>query len=266
MQQGPASDWESFLGELDEPYRSELSDLIHDSAKALDNDDIDAMLDTLKSDFDNLSAYTKARIASTTLTKRAMRHGKRQSVPGVLSIGASLDDADKIDISGILGPNQSLDLNGMLSQSGVQAQPEDFFQDAPLELADSSISPVFSSLNDELASLIEAGGLDPNGMLSSVAPSPLPLEAPEQNPYEGISSNWDSALDVSQPAKAIEGLDATIQASKANHIGSNKAPKLPFSSAEAARTNAQAQGSVMDWFQRNVRPSLNEDVDAKIME
>jgi hypothetical protein len=268
MQEGPASDWESFLGELDEPYQSELAGLIHDSVKAFNNDEVDAMTATLKADFDNLSAETKDKIASATLTKRVMRHGKRQSIPGVLSIGPGLDDADKVvDLSNILGPNKSLDPNGMLGQDGVQAQPEDFFQDAPLELAESSVSPVFSSSNAELASLIEAGGLDPNGMLSSVAPSPFSFEAPEQNPYEDLQSNWDSALDTSRPAQAIEGLDATIQASKANHIGNDKLPKLPFSSAEAAYTNAQAQaqGGVMDWFQRTVRPSLNKDVDAKIV-
>jgi hypothetical protein len=266
--QGPASDWESFLGELDEPYQSELTELIHDSAKAFNNNEVDAMTATLRADFDNLGADTKAKIASATLTKRAMRHGKRQRVPGVLSVGPNLDDADKVvNLSSILGPNRSLDPNGMLSQDGIQAQPEDFFQDAPLELADSSVSPVSSSSNAELASLIEEGGLDPNGMLSPVAPSPLSFEAPEQNPYEDLQSNWDSALDASQPAKAIEGLDATIQASKANHIGNDKVPKLPFSSAKAAYTNAraQAQGSVMDWFQRTVRLSLDKNVDAKIM-
>ena len=268
MQQGPASDLESFLGELDEPYQSELTELIHDSAKAFKNNEVDATTATLKADFDNLSAETKEKIASATLTKRVMRHGKRQSIPGVLSVGPGLDDADKVvDLSAILGPNKSLDPNGMLSQDGVQAQPEDFFQDAPLELADSSISPVFSSSNAELASLIEAGGLDPNGMLDPVAPSPVSFEASEQNPYEDLQSNWDPALDTSRPAQAIEGLDATIQASKANHIGNDKVPKLPFSSTEAAYTNARAQahGGVMDWFQRNVRPSLNKEVDAKIM-
>jgi hypothetical protein len=268
MQEGPASDWESFLGELDEPYQSELAGLIHDSAKAFNNAEVDAMTATLRADFDNLSADTKAKIASATLTKRAMRHGKRQRVPGVLSLGPNLDDADKeFDLSAILGPNKSLDPNGMLSQDGVQAQPEDFFQDAPLELDDSSVSPVSSSSNAELASLIEAGGLDPNGMLDPVAHSPLSFEAPEQNPYEDLQSNWDSALDTSRPAQAIEGLDATIQASKANHIGNDKVPKLPFSSAEAAYTDAQAQaqGGVMGWFQRNFRPSLDKSVDAEIV-
>ena len=122
----------------------------------------------------------------------------------VLSVGTGLDDADKmVDLSAILGPNKSLDPNGMLSQDGVQAQPEDFFQDAPLELADSSISPVSSSSNAELASLIEAGGLDPNGMLDPVAPFPVSFEGPEQNPYEDLQSNWDPSLDTSRPAQAI---------------------------------------------------------------
>ena len=258
MKRSPASDWESLLGELDEPYQSELAELIHDSAKAFDNDNVDAMTPTLKSDFDNLSDDTKARIASATFTKRAMRHGKRQSGSGVLSIGSNLDDADEmVDLSAILGPNKSLDPNGMLSQSDVQAQPEDFFQDAPLELDDSSISPVSSDSNAELASLIEAGGLDPNGMLDPVAPSSVSLEEPEQNPYEDLQSNWNAALDTSRPAQAMEGLDATLQASKANHIGDDKVLELPFST--------EAQGSLMDWFQRNVRPSLDKEFDAKIM-
>ena len=82
MQQGPASDLESFLGELDEQCQSELAELIHDSAKAFKNNEVDATTATLKADFDNLSAETKEKIASATIVKRVMRHGKRQSIPG----------------------------------------------------------------------------------------------------------------------------------------------------------------------------------------
>ncbi|KAF3001961.1 hypothetical protein E8E13_007358 [Curvularia kusanoi] len=285
MQQGPASDWESFLGELDESHQSELTGLIHDSAKAVNNDNVDAMAATLKSDFDNLSADTKAQLvdglaSATTLSRRSMRHGRRQAIPGVQSIGPNLDDAQKLDLSSILGPSGSLDPNNMLSPGGgsfADPSPEDFIEPGtPLELADSSVNPVNSNSHAELAAIINAGGLDPNNMLNTAATHFY--EAPEQDPYEDIRSNWGSALDASQPVRALEGLDATLQASQLNHIGSKKVPKLPFSPPAvqgnaAVRANAQVQplaqaapqGSVAEWFHRYVKPSLRKEVDAEIV-
>ncbi|KAJ4989172.1 hypothetical protein SVAN01_05251 [Stagonosporopsis vannaccii] len=290
MQQGPASDWESFLGELGESYQSELAGLIQDSAQAVNEDALDdSFAETLQSDFEDLSDSTKAQLVegfATTFGKRDMRHGKRQAAPpGALSIGPNLDDADKVDLSSILGQTGSLDpFNQAFPASsfpgspvdgarpvGIRPRPVDTFDALP----DSSVSG--STANPELAAILAAGGLDPNGMLSQIPDDDTTLSQPLEDPYADIRAPWDTALDASQPAQALEGLRETLQASKNNHIGSRVSRESSGAGAPASFRNAVAQPSsvlaasqnaeqrnVLLWFHRYVKPSWNKDVDAEI--
>lgn len=281
MQQGPANDWESFLGELDESYQSELAGLIHDSAQAVNEDALDdSFAATLEADIENLSDSTKAQLVkgfATTFGKRDMRHGKRQaSPPGALSIGPNLDDAAKVDLSSVLGQAGSLDPFGQAVPSrffpgspvdgarpdGIRPRPVDTFNSLP----DSSVTG--STRDPELAAILAAGGLDPNGMRSQLPDddNDAALSQHLEDPYADIRGPWDDALDTHQPTPGLEGLRETLQASKENHIGS----RLPLRSAVAQPSSALSasqdaeQRNVLLWFNRYVKPSWNKDVDAEI--
>lgn len=270
FQQGPASDWESFLGELDESKQSELTGLIHDSAKAVNNDDLDALADTLKSDFHGLSDNTKTTLlegfGAKTFGKRSMRHAKRQEfsgVPGVQSVGPNLDDAQKVDLSGF----PPLDPNNQLQGLAAAGTPVDSARPPPRgsfeQLAGSSVG---AGSDPELAMILANGGLDPNGMLSNPVVG-SPVDEPE-DPYSDLRQHLEPAFGTSKP---LEGLDATLQAAKNNHF-SGKKPNFPFvpqaggsAAAQQAGIAAKQQGNVLQWFQRFVKPSWNKDVDAEIV-
>lgn len=289
-------EWESFLDELDESKREELKGLIAHSASALSSpDDMDHLAQILKQDFENLDASTKARLLSawapgpvlTTIPEKRMRHDKRQSdIPGVQSLGPNLDNAPKVDLSAILGSAGTLDPNHQLTPS--PALPEEYYQPAPI-LPYDPLDPYSVPTNldpAELAAILgSAGTLDPNGMLS---PQVGQLgdavdDVRITDPYADIRENWAPAFDTSPFAttEPLPGLEATIRASKKNHIG-NKDLRLPFArplaggsaaaeqaaaaAAQAdAKADAQARAEVAQWFNRFVRPSGRSDVDATIV-
>ncbi|KAF3046631.1 hypothetical protein E8E12_011328 [Didymella heteroderae] len=275
FQQGPASDWESFIGELDESKQPELARLIHDSAKAVNNDDLDNLAYALQSDFDDLSDETKSALmkgfGATTIGKRSMRYAKRQDfavVPGVQSIGPNLDDALKIDVSGF-----NLDPNNQLNGLAAGGTPVDSNSPPSFQELD---GPVASLDDPELLDILASGGLDPNGMLGSPA-GVAPVDDVVEDPYADIRQNLEPSFAGSKP---LEGLDATLQAAKDNRF-SGKNPRLswvPTAGGSAAAQQAEAaakqqagtaatqqQGNVLQWFQRFVKPSWNKDVDAEIV-
>lgn len=272
------SEASQLLSELPESKQSELAGLIFHSSDAVENNDVDAMADVLKSDLVNLNDVIKSVLmegfGATTIGRRTMRYAKRQDiagVPGVLSIGPNLDDApNRIDLSGFkLDPNNQL--NGLA---------------APGKLVDSTAPPSFDELEAPVASLADpelldilaSGGLDPNGMLSSPAGGALVDDVATEDPYAPIRQSLAPSFAGIAP---LEGLDATLQAAKNNHF-SGKTPRLSWAptaggsaavqQAEAAAKQAagaaatqQKQGNVMQWFQRFVKPSWNKDVDAEIV-
>lgn len=178
-----------------------MNRLVHDSAKAVNNNELESLASTLKADFEDLTQATKARLLNAApvlanMKKRSMRHGKRQgSIPGAQSIGPNLDDAQKVDLSGILGHAGTLDPLGQLSQSGpgqlVDELPANIL--APLQ----AVSPfaqldedsVDRGINPDLSAILgEAGTLDPNHMLSPQAglPGSVVDKVAVQDPYAGI--------------------------------------------------------------------------------
>ncbi|KAJ4382910.1 hypothetical protein N0V86_002137 [Didymella sp. IMI 355093] len=261
-QQGPASDWEAFLGELDESKQPELAGLIHDSAKAVNNNNFNALADTLKSDFEDLSDDTKSTLlegfGATTFEKRSMRHGKRQEfagVPGVQSIGPNLDDATKIDVSGF-----NLDPNNQLSGLAAGGTPVDS-DSPPAPGSSAQLAGSAAGLGDpELLHILANGGLDPNGMLSSPVGGAPVDDVPVAAPYADVRQNLEPAFGASQP---LEGLDATLQAAKNNHF-SGKNPGLSWVPEAGGSATAQ-QANVLQWFQRSVKPSWNKNVDAEMI-
>ena len=284
FQQGPASNWEAFLSELDRSSQGELHRLVHDSAKAVNNNDLESLTATLKKDFEDLSADTKAKIQSAApvlanMQKRSMRHGKRQSaIPGAQSIGPNLDDAEKVDLS-FLGKSGSLNPFGQ-PLGGVAPAPladdvsEVFRAPSPIigELADSSID---IGISPEAAAILKAGGLDPYGMKNPNTQLGSPVDDTiEQDPYADLRPlKWDPALDQGAPKQALEGLDATLQAAKGNKF-TERPPKLSFAptfqsgsaaASQAAAKGAQEQGEVLRWFHRVMKPSGNKDVDAEVV-
>ncbi|KAF1932377.1 uncharacterized protein M421DRAFT_89677 [Didymella exigua CBS 183.55] len=269
FQQGPASDWESFLGELDESKQPELAGLIHDSAKAVNNDNLDTLADTLRSDFGDLSEYTKSALlegfAATTFGKRSLRLAKRQEffgVPGVQSIGPNLDDAQKIDLSGF-----NLDPNNQLNGLAAGGTPVDTDRPPTPGSFEQLSDPSISLGDPELLDILVSGGLDPNGMRSPVGGAPVD-DVEETDPYEGIRQSLEPAFGSGKP---LEGLDATLQAAKNNRFSERK-PSLSWvpqaggsAAAQQAVAAAKQQGNVMLWFQKSIKPSWNKDVDAEIM-
>ncbi|XPS70445.1 hypothetical protein M3J07_002664 [Ascochyta lentis] len=285
MQQGPASDWESFLGELDESKQEELHGLIHDSAAAVNYNRMDGLASTLKADFEDLSDASKAKLLNgwapgpvlTAVQERSMRNGKRQAgVPGAQSLGPDLDDAQKTDLSAILGHAGTLDpFNQLQGGAGNFADdlPEDYLtpSQAASPYAQLDDSSVAHGLNPSLSAILGAAGtLDPNGMLGSQAGKPGTIVDETEDPYADLRPlSWDSALDVGSK-EALPGLEATIQAAKGNHVG-QKVPKFPFApqpggSAAAAQAQASEQARLLKWFNRFVRPSGRSDVDATIVQ
>ena len=288
FQQGPASDWEAFLSELDESNQGELHRLVHDSAKAVNNDDLESLTAQLKEDFALLSAETKSKLQSAApvlanMQKRTMRHGKRADVPGVQSIGPNLDDAQKVDLS-FLGATGSLNpFRQPLGNVAPEPLADDVLDasDAPTflpgELPDSSVD---IGTSPEAAALLAAGGLDPYGMNSPVGGSPVD-DPSVVDPYADIRpTSWDAALGQAGPEQALEGLDATIQAAKSNKFTERPSNPIPFepilqggsaAAAQAAAKGAQQQGvaqeqgEVLKWFYRFVKPSWNKDIDAEIV-
>ncbi|KAF3051950.1 hypothetical protein E8E11_007773 [Didymella keratinophila] len=276
-----ASEASQLLSELAESKKSELAALIYHSSDAVKHNNVDAMADVLKSDLDNLSDDTKSALlegfGATTIGKRSMRYAKRQDfagVPGVLSIGPNLDDADdaqKVDLSGF-----HLDPNNQLSGLAAPGKLVDDNKPPSLEQPD---GPVTSLADPELLDILASGGLDPNGMLSSPAGGAPVDDGVVEDPYQGIRQTL--APSFAGGAK-LEGLDATLQAAEDNHF-SGKAPRLSWTStaggsaaaqqaeaaakqqAGAAATQQLQQGNVMQWFQRFVKPSRNKDVDAEIV-
>ncbi|KAJ4322570.1 hypothetical protein N0V94_002332 [Neodidymelliopsis sp. IMI 364377] len=264
----------SFLGELDESARPELKALIQDVADALNTNDVENLAPKLRTDLNNMNDETKAKIVTghvpgpvlKTLEERSMRHGKRQ-IPGVLSIGPNLDDASKVDLSSILGPAGTLDPNNQITPylgAGSILDP-DYSPPSFDALPDSSIN---TALGPQLAHILGAAGtLDPNNQLDpSLSPGSPVDDVVVVDPYADLRNGWKSALDP-ESVDAIEGLEATIQAAKANHVGAK--PKLPFSigvpqGGSAAAQQAQA-AALLSWFQRNVRPSGRSDVDPVIL-
>jgi hypothetical protein len=284
FQQGPASNWEAFLSELDKPNQGELHRLVHDSAKAVNNDDVEGLTATLKKDFEDLSANTKAKLQSAApmlanMQKRSMRYGKRQSaIPGAQSIGPNLDDAEKVDLS-FLGELGTLNPFG---QPLGDVAPAPFADDisegfrAPNpfvgELADSSVD---IGLSPEAAAILKSGGLDPYGMNSPDTQFGSPVDGPiAPDPYADIRPlKWGAALDQGAPTQALEGLDATLQAAKGNKF-TERPPRLSFApdsqggsaaAVQAAAKGAREQGEVLKWFHRVVKPSGNKNVDAEIV-
>ncbi|KZM27206.1 uncharacterized protein EKO05_0002298 [Ascochyta rabiei] len=283
FQQGSASEWESFLGELDESKQEELHELIHDSAAAVTHNDMDNLASKLQADFEDLSDASKARLLNgwvpgsvlTAVQERSMRNGKRQAaVPGAQSIGPDLDDAQKVDLSGILGEAGTLDPFNQLVQSGPGKFVDEVLTPSQAvssygQLDDDSVDP---GLNPELSVILGAAGtLDPNGMLSSHVgmPGSVVDGADDENPYTDILPSWDPAFQDGT-LETLPGLEATLQAAQENHVGA-KAPKLPFApqpagSAAAAQAQAIEQGSVLKWFNGFVRPSGRSDVDATLVQ
>ncbi|KAJ4335007.1 hypothetical protein N0V95_009024, partial [Ascochyta clinopodiicola] len=287
IQQGSASNWESFLGELDEFKQEELHGLIQDSAAAVTHNDMKNLASKLEADFKDFSDESKAQLLNgwapgsvlTAVQERSMRNGKRQTgIPGAQSIGPDLDDAQKVDLSGILGPAGTLDPFDQLHASGsgkfADDLPEGYLAPSQAvstfdQLDDSSVD---RGLSPHLSSILGAAGtLDPNGMLGSQVgrPGSVADGAAEENPYADLNPSWDPAFQGGSK-ETLPGLEATLQAAKGNHVG-GKAPRLPFApqpggSAAAAQERAAEQGRVLKWFNRFVRPSGRSDVDAKIVQ
>ncbi|KAH6637986.1 hypothetical protein C7974DRAFT_470795 [Boeremia exigua] len=257
-QQAAANDWESFLGELDESYQSELAGLIHDTASALSSGSVAAQRTTLKHDFDALTPATKAQLATAFLARRqALPPVIPPPVPGVKSVGPNLDDAAKVDLTHILGHAGSLDPFGQARPHRATGRPADVDAVRPsLPFRPSIASAPAPASNPELDALLAAGGLDPHGMRGASVPA----------------GAWDPYRDPAEwgPTQPLEGLTETLEASRGNHIGGRGRGLAADAGVPAewsqtpTPTATEWERNLMVWFHRFVKPSWNKDVDAEI--